>query len=250
MSFERQAFDQKAVLVRKPSEREIKKVKTWKSDIKVRSALTANEGKSVSLNSGTSLAKSASMKVSLPPKLNTTVEFKHVYRYACRTGNTLSPVTGADLLLCCGAVALTATTAAGFTSSVKVHSIKIWTAPNATATDSAAVQWQSPIIAVEKDVYMDQSVPVGVTITGASVFTPPADTFCAKWLTNTSLAVFSITAPQGSLVDVCLSGTFSNALGSSVATAATGLTVGAVYYGALDGATTNSVFIAHGVPAL
>jgi hypothetical protein len=216
--------------------------------VKVRSALVSNEGKSVSLTSGTSQAKSGGLKLSLPPKLNITVQFKHTYRFVCRTGNTLAPVTGADLLLACGCVATSATTIAGFVSSVRVHYIKIWTSPNASSTDTVAVQWQSPITAVEKDEYVDQSIPVGVTVTGGSMFTPPADTFCAKWVSNTALAVFSLIATTGSIVDVCLSGTFSNALGSSTATGASGLTVGAVYYNSLDGATTSSVFLPVGVP--
>jgi hypothetical protein len=194
---------------------------------------------SKALSSSVSMAgKRMGLSVSLPPKINLTPTYRHVFRYVCRSTATAVPVNGPDLLIACGCIATSTTTVYSIGSSVRVHSIRIWPSPNSTTNTSVLVQWQGPITSVERDFEENQDVPAGVSVTGAAQYSPPKDSFCDKWLTGLAInALMLITCPIGAILDVDLSYTSSNALANATQSSLSGLTVGTVYYGTLDGAT-------------
>jgi len=95
------------------------------------------------------------------------------------------------------------------------------------------VQWQSPIVTVERDSRQGRDIPEGLSVTGKFRTTPPKGSFAGNWCTGGSIAIFLIQAPAGSIVDVLMEHTMSNSLSNYTGTGS-GMTTGDVYYGGLD----------------
>jgi len=181
---------------------------------------------------------SAGTASSLPPKLELTPTFNKTFRFKC-TASSQVAVTVTDMLLACGAIAQTTSTVAGIASSVRVLRVKAWPSVS-SAVGEIFLEWQGPIAGIERDTQMNREMPSGITFTRAVSFVPPKNTFCSDWMSSAiSPAIFTMASPAGTIVDVDLEFTLSNALNGVAGTSVVGgLTVGKLYFGALDGQTS------------
>jgi len=99
------------------------------------------------------------------------------------------------------------------------------------------ILWNSPVLAVEKENAMVNSIPTNMTSPCSVVARPPKGTlasFYSNSQVNASLALFSITAPIGSIIDISVSFALSNIYIAVPSITITTGTLGIIYYLALD----------------
>jgi len=177
---------------------------------------------------------------SVPPRLMVTLNGTHTVRFSGGNGSAI-PVTVADLLGAFGAICtVTGTTAVALMSSVKMHSIQIWSAASSSASTTASVSWAAGESSQVPDESIDDSFPQGTTVVGGVSFRPPAMSLAALWITSAdaSATLFSITSSAGSIVDVRCSFRVCDTITPLAISISVG-TVGKIYYLALDGPSSN-----------
>jgi hypothetical protein len=166
---------------------------------------------------------------SLPPPIHTTLTRTHVFRFIS-TSASAAVISTTDLTLVPGVMAVTAILGYSISSSVRLRSVKIWP----PAGGSSVLYWSSAS-GREKDDVVDRTLPTGITVTGASSFSPPTRALAGFWFEpTTNQALFSITSSVGSIVDVRLTVSQTNAIANG-SVVLSGATPGFVYYPSLDG---------------
>jgi len=194
--------------------------------------------------------KGTSARVSsLPPVLNTVITANHTFRF--RAGALVSGrgITGEMLAGACGGVCTVAnSTVSCWASSIRIHKVTVW--PGLGGTTLTEVVWYSPVTSVEKDKSQVSSIPTGVVVPERPIVSsPPRGTLAGSWLAVVPListAIFGITCPSGSLVDVSLSWTMTNNLAGQDLGVVAGV-LKTTYYLPLDGPGSNQL-VAVGVP--
>jgi len=199
-----------------------------------RSRVTKGRGKQRHERKGTRLP-------SLPPPLSTVVTVSHVFRFT-NSSTVTSQITVADLFGACGVQGTVVnTTVASIASGVRVRKVAVWPGLPFTAGSetNAEIIWAGQAGTV-KDASVDRSIPGGVTVDRPFESVPPKKSIASFWqdsgVANTVL--FSLTAFQGSVVDVHLSFTMRNNQGGLTFTVATAA-LGALYFLYLDGSTAH-----------
>jgi len=180
----------------------------------------------------------------LPPNIATTPHVRHVFRFISTSASAVG-VTVNDLLGMCGSVCTVVNSyVVTLSSSVRVNSVRCFPAAGGTVQ----LQWNAIVSGIVPDDEHDMSTPTGVTMTGPSTFTPPPKSLCDSWMNSTigSTPLFHLASSVGSIVDVNVSFRISNVL-PGVAVAVTAGTLGAFYYLALDGPSSNT-YTPLGVP--
>lgn len=180
-----------------------------------------------------------------PPAIHTTPNVTHVFRYRCSQAGSYGIQTG-FLSGACGALATSSTTVQNLASSIKLHSIKVYMpATTAGTADTAMVYWNySTSAGFVKDDSVSESVPDGVTTSGALVFKPPRDALASNWLSTTlafSNTCFTIALPVGAIIDLHISYTLMNSNAGYSATTVSTATQGRIYYLPLDGVSSNKL---------
>jgi hypothetical protein len=185
----------------------------------------------------------------LPPQLDATPAFRHVYRFQ-NSSSTPSAVTVLDLFGAAGTIGtVTNSTVTAWTSSLKLKKVVVWPSIiSSSAPVPTELTWGIGESGQVPDSAVIDSLPEGITSTKAMSFVPPQNSLASFWISeaDSSAALFTITTSPGSIVDVHLSVRLSNVFPGSAVTVATAV-VGTVYYLALDGPTTNR-YVAIGVP--
>jgi len=188
---------------------------------------------------------------SLPPPLQAVVTVHHVFRFVVTTAGAITgtPVTidGGGLAGAlggtCSVVNSNLTT---WASSIRLHRVSIW--PSAVAVGTLSPQpeviWYSPSNAVEKDTSVERVLPAGITQTAPVHSRPPKGSFCGMWMNpvvNVTNILFGLTyVPGGSVIDLDVSFTMSNNMGTLGRVIATGV-LGTIYYLYLDGSTRHGL---------
>lgn len=204
-------------------------------------------GFSLGSNSARRPARGRRMRqiASLPPMIDATITFRKVYRFVAQDlSATQKTVTTGSLLLSLGAMATATTGISSLCSSFKIHKITMYP----PAGGLCFVEWvESSVNPRNKDSRMGQIVPTGITIEKPLTFVPPAGSEAALWQSGStydatapgSVSLFAISSTVGAVVDLDVSCTLSNVGSNYQDTGYSSLTVGAVYYPALDGRSTN-----------
>ncbi len=184
-------------------------------------------------------------RVLAPPPIHTTPTISHVFRFRCSQAGSYGIQTG-FLSGACGALATSSTTVQNLASSIKLHSIKVYMPATAAGTaDTAMVYWNySTSAGFVKDDSVSESLPDGVTTSGALVFKPPKDALASNWLSTTlsfSNTCFTIALPVGAIIDLHISFTLMNNNAGYSATTVSTATTGRIYYLPLDGVSSNKL---------
>jgi len=168
-----------------------------------------------------------------PPQLSSNVMFNHTYRFTSTSG-TATGITATSLLCAAGSIGtVTNTTVSAIGATVKVNRVSIWTPPASQGSfATCSVEWFGGANTNNKEV-SDTSNSVA---TPASIHSrPPAKSLASFWNAIGTNALFVLTAPVGSIIDVNLSVIFNDddSLGTAMTTVATAV-VGTIYYLSLD----------------
>jgi hypothetical protein len=173
----------------------------------------------------------------LPPTLEVVPLVQQKFRFIA-SASTASVVNIGQLIGIMGNLSTSTTSLSSIMGSVKLHSVTVWPPGGTTANNIAAILWNSGQSGQMEDKENDGSVPTGITVTKALTFTPPPGTLAGFWINSADSAanLFTVICETGSIIDVRVSGRFSNTFPPVVSTVA-GATVGKVYFQPLDGAS-------------
>jgi len=174
-------------------------------------------------------------RFALPPARDLAKHLTRVERFIS-TGTSASTVSASSLAMAFGGICTVAnSTVTGFVTSIRVISVRVWPA----AGGFANVSWLKEASGKVPDELMDSTIPQGITVTNCLTFTPPARSLAQFWNDNSSTDnLFLISATVGSVVDVAVELTLPAALTGFSSSVTTGV-LGAIYYLALDGSSTN-----------
>jgi hypothetical protein len=180
----------------------------------------------------------------LPPNLKTVVTCHHIFRFGCTATKSEYTVSWGNLVGALGVVGtVTNSTVVALASSIRLHSLHIWNGISATNALRSEVVWATPSGGVfTKDDSTMESVPTGVTQDTVAVFRPPRNSVWSDWFSagtvgSASSVIFTITVPVGSIIDMSVSWTMANNIGATSISGLTTVTLGSVYWLALDGTT-------------
>lgn len=174
-----------------------------------------------------------------PPSWSPTITVGITQRFVCSTiGGVSQRAISINDLFDLKFVAATPTTGYRLFAGCKVRRVKIWAAnTSATASNTVQVEWEnvSPTIGSNSRIVSDTAV--GVTNVAYISARPPPGSFAEEWLGTGAgtVQVFTITCPEGAIVDV----SYTVALrddenASSVTRTVAAASVGALYTSYLD----------------
>lgn len=176
--------------------------------------------------------------VHLPPPIQTSVALTHKVRFLATSASATS-ILVRGLLASCGVVCYTVNAAARtLFSSVRVRRVQIWTEPTAGSNDNSSLVWVPTNNNVPDVEYVDANMGTGLV--GYQDHVPPRNS-AASWWYNTAqegTALFSLSCPVNSYVDVTMDIVSSNNENGSAMAIATGI-AGNIYYLAADMPTTH-----------
>jgi hypothetical protein len=171
-----------------------------------------------------------------PPQLKTNVSLNHVYRFVSTTA-TATVITNQNLLFAAGTVVATATSVYSMYSSVRVKRVSIWTPPPSQGSNSTcSVEWIGGANTNNSE-FSDTTVS---TAQPAMVSCQPPVSSLAHFWSNSgsSLNLFTIVAPSGSIIDISLALILNdNENGPLLLTVVAGTPGNAAYIG-MDGLAT------------
>jgi hypothetical protein len=170
-----------------------------------------------------------------PPQLQSNIIVKHRYRFRS-TSATATSISDTNLIQVGGLMVTAAnTTARAIMNTVKIHSVEVWAPPASQgAASTCAIEWASSQFSSQKEV---TDTTVSVALPAYVKAFPPKGSPPSFWLLGSNSAIFKVTAPVGSVIDVLLSHVMldTDVAGDSYTIASGGL--GIVFYPPLDGAT-------------
>jgi len=177
-----------------------------------------------------------------PPTLDISPRITRTYRYVATTaGTNLVGCTAGEIF---GALGCTTTTVNSsvtcWFTSFRIHSLCIFIPGGSTAS----VIWVGPLIGIGPDTEADSSVLTSITTPNCIKSKPPVWSMASDWInTGTTLTtnIFVLSVPAGALVDLHISATLSNSFGPTSRTVASASPLGAPFYLALDGVTSNNL---------
>jgi hypothetical protein len=168
--------------------------------------------------------------------LECTPIYRGRFRFGANAAVTAAAISANDLGQIPGCVvSVLNTTMNPICSAVRLRAVHVW--PSSQASSSSVkteVFWNSGTD-YNKDEVKDGSLPGNLTVTKGYTFLPPAQSIAKMWLTSgVNVNVFSITCPNGSIVDVELDFVMSNAIVQFASVAITSGALGQLYYAYLD----------------
>lgn len=159
-----------------------------------------------------------------------------MYRFVSTSG-TITSVSPSDLMTASGTICTVAnTTCTSMFGTVKVNRIEIWTPPasqGASATCSCEFFGTSNTPSRE---FSDTSISVATPAHLVAV--PPPQSLASFWQGASGTALFKLTAPVGSIIDVWLSLIMNDDEVTIVTRAVSTATLGSIYYLGLDSTAT------------
>jgi hypothetical protein len=225
-----------------------KEVKTVSPPVRVLSKGTAQMASGlISLRRGSGKKRSRSKNgklgiASLPPELDATVSFSKKYRYIAQDASaTAKTVTVGTILVSMGSMAITTTQVSSLCSSFRIKKITMYPALGTGVTP--LLEWVDAATTGlnVKDEKVGRSIPAGVTVEAPITIRPPKNSEISWWwdAQATGVTLFVLSAPVGTILDLDVEATIVNSGTNVQETSYTSLTVGAIYYPALEGRSTN-----------
>ena len=170
-----------------------------------------------------------------PPQLPTNVRVRHTFRFRS-TSATATVITDTNLVDMCGGIGIIANTAiAQLALSAKLHSVSVWTPPASQgASATCSVEWASSSYSPQLEV---SDTTISTAIPAHIRATPPPGSAAAFWMGQGGNAMFTLTAPTASIIDVDVSFLLNDSGAAASNYTAAAVTLGVLYYLPLDGAT-------------
>jgi len=174
----------------------------------------------------------------MPPALETVVCAHTVLRFNNQNAASNVNVTAATLLVACGSICTIAnSTVVSVASAFKLHKITVWPGSTSAGAGQVAEVLFPDLGGITKDESRSTAIPTGVTVSDVVTERPPKNTQASWWNNSTvgSSVIATITCPAGSIVDVSITFTLRNNIAGVVQAGYAAATLGAYYYGRLDG---------------
>jgi hypothetical protein len=188
--------------------------------------------------------------MSLPPEFQAVMTQHHKFYFLVEVaGVTSVSINDRYIRGACGGICTVANSKVQpWAGSIRINSITCWLPVVSGSTASADCYWVSTGTEFIKDDEKFRLIPEGVTVTGPMRFTPPPRSLAGDWISDAGAAtnLLGLVAPNGTVVCLDVSFTLANNIVAVNQTVASG-TLGAVYYLALDGPTSNTL-VPQGVP--
>lgn len=174
-----------------------------------------------------------------PPQFNAHAKYTRTFRYTSLSGAVL-PISSQDILQSAGCVAATTTSAYPIYNSLRIRKISIWTPPPSQgAAATCTVAWANPTGSgsVNSPAIEVSDTSVSTAQPATLVTRPPKLSIPSFWQQTSTLVLCNITAPTGSIIDLCVDLIHCDGLlyDNNVPVTIIGGTVGLTYYFALDG---------------
>jgi hypothetical protein len=136
-----------------------------------------------------------------PPQFASNLIFNHTYRFLS-TSATPTPVTPTSLLCASGTICTVVNTdVASFWQSVKVNRIHMWTPPPAVGSSATcSIEWIGTSSMSNNKEVSDTSVSTAFPAHVHS--SPPPRSLAQFWNQPSANAIFTLTAPVGTIIDV------------------------------------------------
>jgi hypothetical protein len=172
-----------------------------------------------------------------PPQLLTNPKFSHVFRFQAGATTVPIAISSTDILGACGTIGGSAVSVYGFVAAFLIKRVQIWSPPPSQgAVSTCAIEWTgtSPVSTIEvSDTTNSVSTPAHLS----SV--PPRNSTAKFWQRANAIAMFNITAPPGSIIDLSLDMVLLDDAALNTVYAVATAVLGNPYYLALDGPTTH-----------
>jgi len=176
-------------------------------------------------------------KLAVPPSIDCVAVFARTYRFVATNNVSATNITVLQLLGIAGNIGTVLnTTMVTIASSLRLKRVTLWTPATAAGSVVNELAWSSSAASgFIRDESKNQSLPAGVAITGAQVYTPPRHSTLVDWLASAidALNVFTITLTAGSIVDIDIAHTVANDI-ANLPISVGAAVVGKLYYGYLD----------------
>ncbi len=181
--------------------------------------------------------KSSSQSPYKVPQLDTNIRVTHKYRFSASNAQVAVPIEDTDLIGVMGGVcSVLNSTFTPMFNSVKVKCIEIWAPLASVGTPtSCAIEWTGTANSPNVEV---SDTTVTATFPAYIKTRPPKNSLASFWQVASSTALCLITCPQGSIIDVTLSGIMNDNEANSTSIGITSGVVGKVYYLYLTGQTS------------
>jgi hypothetical protein len=172
-----------------------------------------------------------------PPMFSSNIRVSHKYRFEA-TGAVTSSITDSQVLASLGGIcALNTNNVTSWATSFRIKKISIWAAPPSQgAASTCSVEWfgfgNSPAIE-----HSDTTLSVARNAVVHSQ--PPPQSLCSFWQKATGTALFKLTCPTNSVVDLTVDYILSDDEVTQSTATATVNVLGMVYYLPLDGIATH-----------
>jgi len=194
-------------------------------------------------------ARKVSMRAMLPPELDPTPHCRKVFRFGVAATGTYSITIGSVLGACGGICSIASSKLQPWASSFRINRVVVY--PSVGTGVYTFFDWTpSGSSGYVPDTATICNIPDGVSVTGPMRFIPPARSLAGDWINPASFTastqLVGCTVHIGSVVDLEIEFTLSNVSEATNVTIASG-TLGAVYYLALDGPSSNKL-IPQGLP--
>ncbi len=220
-----------------------------KDESKVPRSLTSFEDGSVAvpgvsdeqLASRKGKGKARGSSVQRVPRHQLSPDVRHVFRFAVGPGASVLPITVADLFGICGGICTVAnSTFQPWSGSVRLHSIRVYLGSSSTGFTLCQIAWAIAASTYIPDEEWNEMQPEGMATPMALTFKPPKGSLASNWFSGNSGNVCLFSCPAGTIVDVDVSFRLSNQFTANTISITTG-TLGHVYYGYLDGASSHTI---------
>jgi len=177
-----------------------------------------------------------------PPPIRSNMQVHHKFRFQSNAQGSYV-ITAADILGACGGTCTVSnSTIVGFFASFKIRRIEAWGFASATSSllpATVSVNWNGTPDFVSNQEVSDTSFsndyPAYVSCR------PPRNSNAAFWQTTSTEAMFTITIPDNSIIDVELDLVVSDQQDVATFTGITTASLGSQYYLALDGHASNEI---------
>jgi len=174
------------------------------------------------------------------PKLTVNPQVNCVLRYGVTTTGNYTTNVG-TLISCMGAIATTTSSSTSVCSSVRLRKITFYIPALASggAAEAIGLYWAPGGSSSNlPDKIVNNSLASGITSGQKVSLRPPRGSLTAYWWNSSAAStnLFTLVVPMGTVIDVELSGMFSgNSSGITTTDGSSSLTIGDLYYRALDG---------------
>jgi hypothetical protein len=172
------------------------------------------------------------------PMISSNIKGQHRFRFIASAAISAVSILTGDVLKTSGLFAATTTTLYPVNKTFRLKSVEVW-APTATSTTGAicSVEWPTGQTGPTSEV---SDISINISEPAHIIATPPPMSIASFWQQDGTTALFTLTCPGGSVVDISLDYVQDDdGVASALPITVVGAIAGTIYYGFLDGDATH-----------